>query len=129
MANLYLSQGSEDGLRSVGARTGELGQWWRRGARSPPAKGGDWPENGGKVLSEMGELGRRRKMENGKWKRWHRKLALLLEIGRKIWGENGGDTAAGERDFREGENVEGENVGGKTHLALCFLADPKFGGK
>jgi hypothetical protein len=47
-------------------------------------------EKGGKVLSEIGELGRRRKME-------------------KIAGN-------GEGDFREGENVEGENsenVGGK----------------
>jgi len=115
----------------------ELGRRWKMengkagtaAGNRPENLGGDWPENGGKVLSEMGELGRRRKMENGKWKRWHRKLALLLEIGRKIWGEKGGETAAGERDFREGENVEGENVGGKTHLALCFLADPKFGGK
>jgi hypothetical protein len=98
---------------SVGAGTGELGQWWRRGARSPPAKGGDWSENGGKVLSEIGELGRRRKMENGKagtaagnrpknlggkWRRY------------RCWGIAGN----GEGDFREGENVEGENVGGNV---------------
>lgn len=117
MANLYLSQGSGDGLRSVGAGTGELGQWWRRGAWSPPAKGGYWPKNGGKVLSEIGELGRRRKMENGKagiaagnrpenlggkWRRY------------RCWGIAGN----GEGDFREGENVEGENVGGKCLLAL-----------
>jgi len=51
----------------------------------------------------------------GKWKSWHRKLALLLEIDRKIWGENGGDTAAGE-----GENVEGENVGEKDIWRCAF---------
>jgi hypothetical protein len=76
--------------------------------------------------------------ENGKWKSWHRKLAPLLEIGRKIWGENGGDTAAGgspemgkeisgkEKMWRE--KMWGENVFWRCEYWLTRVA-LKFGGK
>jgi hypothetical protein len=44
----------------------------------------------------------------GKWKM--EKLAPLLEIGRKIWGENGGDTAAG------GLPEMGKEISGKEKM-------------
>jgi hypothetical protein len=116
MANLYLSQGSGDGLRSVGAGTGELGQWWRRGARSPPAKGGDWPENGGKVLSEIGVAAGKWKMEKlapeagtGSWHRcWKSagksggKMEEIPLLGdRRKWGRRkcGGRKCGGKMSF------------------------------